>query len=321
MSKILVTGGAGFIGSSLVDALMLSKLHQIVVFDNFSTGRIDNVDRWLGSSNFSLIRGDMLDTLSLKKAVNACDTVCHLSANPIVAQGDTDTKIDYEQNLAATYYLLEAMRESHFCKKIMFTSTSAVYGESGLKPVLENYSPMKPVSLYGATKLACEAMISGYSHMFNLASVVVRLANVIGPVSTHGVVYDFISKLSANSKCLEILGDGKQNKSYLHIDDCVSGLVQVLKRLGQAKIEIFNMGSDDTITVSQIAKIIIDELSLNSVEERFIDRFDGRGWKGDVKEYLLNSSKLKSIGWKAELSSKDAVIKSVRAYLNKKIVR
>jgi UDP-glucose 4-epimerase len=319
MNKILVTGGAGFIGSYLIDALMHSKNYHIIAFDNLSTGKSNNIEDWVKHPNFKFMHADVLDHLSLEKAVNTSDTVCHLAANPFVAVGATNTKIDYEQNLSATFNLLEAMRKSPSCKKIIFTSTSAIYGEADVMPTSERYSPLKPISLYGATKLACEAMISSYCYMFDMSSIVVRLANIIGPVSTHGVIYDFITKLKANSEYLEILGNGKQNKSYLHIKDCINGLVQLLGLLGKVKFEIFNMGSDDTITVSEIAEIVINELSLNSVDRRLIDKFDGRGWSGDVREYLLDSSKLKAIGWTAELNSKEAVTRSVREYINKKI--
>jgi UDP-glucose 4-epimerase len=317
MSKILVTGGAGFIGSSLVSALMQSHDHLIIVFDNLSTGYRTNISNWLNNSNFQFIHADMLDTSSLKKTVDTCDIVCHLAANPLVALGAIDTKVDYEQNLLATYNLLEAMRKSAHCKKIIFTSSSAIYGEVEKMPTPEKYSPLKPISLYGASKLACEAMISGYCHMFNMSSVVLRLANIIGRVNSHGVIYDFIVKLKANSTYLDILGNGQQNKSYLYIDDCINGLVMLLEVLADMKFEIFNMGSDDTITVLEIAEIVINELSLSKVDKRFINKFDGRGWNGDVKEYLLECSKLKAIGWRAENNSRNAVIRCVKEYLNK----
>lgn len=317
MNNILVTGGAGFIGSHIINALMHSN-YRIIAFDNLSTGRSGNIAKWVGYHNFKFIQADILDPLSLEKAVNVSDTVCHLAANPDVALGATNTKIDFEQNIFATYNLLEAMRKSPSCKKIIFTSTSAIYGEADVMPTSESYSPLKPISLYGATKLACEAMISSYCYMFDMSCIVVRLANIIGSVSAHGVIHDFITKLKTDPDYLEILGNGKQSKSYLHIKDCINGLVQLLGFLGKVKFEIFNMGSDDTITVSEIAEIVINELSLDPVDKRFIDKFDGGGWNGDVREFLLDCSKLKSIGWTAELNSKNAVTRSVREYVNKK---
>jgi UDP-glucose 4-epimerase len=321
MSRILVTGGAGFIGSSLIDALMRSKEdHQVIAFDNLSRGRIENISNWLGNQNFTFIQGDMLDHLLLENAVEGCDTVFHLAANPIVALGTTDSKTDYQQNLLTTYNLLEAMKKSPGCKKVIFTSTSAVYGEAKVMPTAETYSPLKPISLYGATKLACEAIISGYCHMFDMSSVIVRLANIIGPVNTHGVIYDFLIKLKDNPTQLDVLGNGKQNKSYLYIEDCTNALIKLLKMLDETStttiFEIFNIGSDDTITVLEIADIIIHKLSLSNVKIRLIDSLHGRGWKGDVKEYLLDSSKLKTKGWKAEFDSRNAVIRTVEEFLN-----
>ena len=320
MSKILVTGGAGFIGSSLINTLMGSKEHhhQVIAFDNLSRGRIENISNWLGRPNFTFIHGDMLDPLLLENIVESCDTVFHLAANPIVALGRTDSTTHYQQDLLATYNLLEAMKKSPRCKKVIFTSTSAVYGEAEIMPTIETYSPLRPISLYGATKLACEAIISGYCHMFDMSSVVVRLANIIGPLNTHGVIYDFIIKLKDNPTHLDVLGNGKQNKSYLYIEDCINALLKLLKMSDEitTTFEIFNVGSDDTITVLEIADIIIHKLSLNNVNIRFVDPLHGRGWKGDVKEYHLDCSKLKAKGWKSRFDSRSAVICTVEEFLN-----
>jgi UDP-glucose 4-epimerase len=177
MNNFLVTGGAGFIGSSLVNRLMQSKKGRVIVFDNLSKGRHD-YSKWSDNSSFKFIQADMLDTISLKEAVNDCNIVFHLAANPDVRQATTNTKIDYEQNLLATYNLLEAMRSSSNCKKIIFTSSSTVYGEPEIMPTSEKYSPLIPISLYGATKLACEAMISAYCHMFNISGIVLREGDV-----------------------------------------------------------------------------------------------------------------------------------------------
>jgi UDP-glucose 4-epimerase len=322
-SRILVTGGAGFIGSSLIHTLMSSKEHhhEVIAFDNLSRGRIENISNWLGRPNFTFIQGDMLDPLLLENVVESCDTVFHLAANPIVALGRTDSKTDYQQNLLATYNLLEAMKKSLRCKKVIFASTSTVYGEAEIMPTIETYSPLKPISLYGATKLACEAIISGYCHMFDMSSVIVRLANVIGLLNTRGVIYDFIIKLKDNPTHLEVLGNGKQNKSYLYIEDCINALLKLLKMSDEEtttkSFEIFNVGSDDTITVLEIADIIIHKLSLSNVNIRLIDPLHGRGWKGDVKEYLLDCSKLKAKGWKPRFDSRSAVIRTVEEFLNR----
>jgi UDP-glucose 4-epimerase len=320
MNNFLVTGGAGFIGSSLVNRLMQSKKGRVIVFDNLSKGRHD-YSKWSDNSSFKFIHADMLDTISLKEAVNDCNIVFHLAANPDVRQATTNTKIDYEQNLLATYNLLEAMRSSSNCKKIIFTSSSTVYGEPDIMPTSEKYSPLMPISLYGATKLACEAMISAYCHMFNISGIVLRLANVVGPTSTHGVIHDFITKLSSsttvNPKYLDVLGDGKQNKSYLYIDDCINALTHVMKIENERAFEIFNAGSKDRIDVLNIANIVIKELSLDNISIRLTGGVEGRGWKGDVKEMLLDSSKLETSGWTLKYSSREAVVLTVREIVSR----
>ena len=315
MDKILITGGAGFIGSALTQTL--TKLEdEIIVYDNLSTGTMSSISSVWDSPKFTFMQEDMLDLSSLTKAVDLSDVVFHLAANPEVKIGFTNTKIDYEQNVHATYNLLEAMRNSPRCKKLIFTSTSTVYGDAQTVPTPETYAPLSPISLYGASKLACEALISGYSHMFNMSSTVVRLANVVGPESTHGVIYDFINKLSSNPKFLEILGDGKQNKSYLFIDDTIRALIEAAKI--EKTFEIVNAGSNDNIDVREIAQIVIKELSLGEVGLRFTGGIEGRGWKGDVKEMLLDSSKLERTGWNLRFRSREAVVLAARGMISSK---
>lgn len=314
MSKVLVTGGAGFIGSSLVEALVPLE-DKIIVYDNLSTGSKENISGLLDSPNLTLIQGDVLDQSSLKKAVNNSDIVFHLAANTDVRIGSTDTKLDYEQNVLATYNLLEAMKNSKSCRKLVFTSTSTIYGDAKIMPTSESYAPLKPISLYGGSKLACEAIISGYCHMFNLSGVVVRLANVVGPLSRHGVIYDFVSKLSANPKYLDVLGDGKQDKSYLYIDDCTDALLKAAKI--EETFEIVNAGSKDKIHVADIANIVIRELCLGDVIIRYTGGIDGRGWIGDVKEMLIDTSVLEGLGWKVRYNSREAVILAARGMISR----
>ncbi len=318
MSKLLVTGGAGFIGSHLVRTLTtLSGYDQIIAYDNLSTGKIDNIATLLGRNNFNFIQSDLLDPDTLEKTVDTCDAVFHLAASSNVPLGVVNSQIDYEQNLMTTYNLLEAMRKSPHCKKMIFASTSAIYGEADKQPISEIYSPLEPISLYGATKLACESLVSGYCHMFDMSSVIVRLANIIGP-GMHGVIQDFISKLTTNPKYLEILGNGMQRKSYLYISDCIDALIKLLQIVETKTFDIFNIGSDDNITVSDIADIIIHELHLSDVERKFIDKYDGRGWIGDVKEFMLDCSKMKQSGWHPRFRSKEAIIVTIKEYLTKK---
>jgi len=305
-SSALVTGGAGFIGSHLVDALMERNV-RVTVLDNLSGGRLSNISTWLKNPRFKFIMGDMLNPEDLKKALENCEIVFHLAANPNVKIGAFNTRIDYEQNILATYNLLEALRENDECKNIVFTSTSTVYGEAEKMPTPEDYGPLKPISLYGASKLACEALISGYSHLFGFKSVICRLANIVGSRSGHGVIYDFINKLRNNPKTLEVLGDGTQRKSYLYVKDCVEAMILAAEK-SSSQVEIYNIGSEDSVNVVAVAKIVIEEMGLKDVEIRYTGGVDGgRGWKGDVKVMLLDISKIKSLGWKPKLNSAEAV--------------
>jgi UDP-glucose 4-epimerase len=318
LSKILITGGAGFIGSSLTDEFMRSK-NQVIIYDNFSRGSKFNISNWKNSLSFKVIKADMLDRFSLSKAVDSCDIVFHLAANPEVRVGSSNTKVDYEQNVLGTYNLLEALKDSTKCKKIVFASTSTVYGEPDMIPTSENYSPLMPISLYGASKLACEALVSGYCHMFNISGIALRLANIIGPRSTHGVIWDFINKLIGDPTKLDILGDGTQNKSYLFIDDCVRAftLARILTERNENNFDILNVGSMDRVDVLSIAKIIMEELSLHKVKLNVTGGPEGRGWNGDVKDMLLDCSKLEGLGWKATHNSAQAVYLTTRGILSK----
>ena len=215
-------------------------------------------------------------------------------------------KVDYEQNVLATYNLLDVMKMSLSCKSIVFASTSTVYGEARIIPTPESYGPLRPISLYGASKLACESLISGFSHTFGFRGAILRLANIVGPRSSHGIVYDFIRKLQSNPRVLEVLGDGRQSKSYLYIDDCINAFLLAAERMGT--VEIYNVGSEDKIDVLSIGRIIADELGLGSVDFRCNGGVDGgRGWNGDVKDMLLDISKLKMLGWRARLRSSEAI--------------
>jgi len=309
--NLLVTGGAGFIGSALIPVL-LNKGYHVIVVDHLLTSKKRSLDQFLSHGNFEFLLLDLVDSTKLREVVKKCDLVFHLAANAEVRTGQYDTDIDFENNIIATRNVLECMRTSDKCKKIIFTSSSVVYGEPFIVPTPENYGPLKPISLYGASKLACEALIGGYVGMFNLDAVIFRLANVIGPSSRHGVIFDFFGKLARSSgKQLEILGDGTQNKSYLHIDDCINALILGLNEF-QSPLEIFNVGSDDQVDTNTIAQIIITELGLHPEIFHSSKSKDGRGWIGDIKNMLLSTDKLKKIGWKINYSSKDSVSLTVR---------
>jgi len=312
---ILITGGAGFIGGHLVDALMTEGA-VIRVIDNLSSGSLDNVKRWLGKVSFKFIKGDLLDKDDLKRATEECEVVFHLAANPEVRVGSIKPEIHFEQNILSTYYLLEALRRFGNADLFVFTSSSTVYGDASVIPTPEDYGPLKPISIYGASKLASEALISSYACTYGFKAIICRLANIVGPRSRHGVIYDFIKKLKSNPKELEILGDGTQRKSYLYIDDCVSAMLKILEK-SKGKVEIFNIGSEDWVDVKTIAQIVTEEMGLKDVSFRFTGGVDGgRGWIGDVKCMLLSIEKLKALGWKPRLNSAEAVKKTTRMLLS-----
>ena len=249
MNTVLVTGGAGFIGSHLIDRL-ISDGYFVFCIDNFSSGKKEYVSHHK-KTDFELIEGDVLDKKTLRSSMNHCETVFHLSANPDVRLGEKDTKVHFQQNIQATYSVLEAMKKCGI-KNIVFTSTSTVYGDAKELPTPEDYGPLVPISLYGASKLACEALISSYCHTFGMQSVIYRFANVVGSRSTHGVTYDFVQKLKKNPHELEILGDGNQMKSYLYITDCIEAMMFGLSK-SRKNVEIFNIGSKYWIDVREIS--------------------------------------------------------------------
>lgn len=313
--KVLVTGGAGFIGSHLVDALMTQGA-KVCVFDNLTSGTLQNIKPWLDNPNFTFIKGDLLDSADLKGLRNNhYELVFHLAANPEVRVGSANPNIHFQQNLTATHNLLENLRKTGTTSTLIFTSTSTVYGEPTKIPTPENYSPLTPISIYGATKLASEALISAYAHTYNFKAVIYRLANIVGSRSKHGVIHDFIQKLRKNSRELEILGDGTQNKSYLYITDCIEAMLLGLEK-SKSQIEIYNIGSEDQINVKTIAQIVVQEMKLKNVKLTYTGGVDGgRGWKGDVKNMLLGISKIKSLGWEPKLNSRQAVRTTARTFI------
>lgn len=310
-NKILVTGGAGFIGSHLVDCLT-EKGNRITVFDNLSSGKIGFIENHLENPDFTLIKGDLLDHKAIERACKDIDLVFHVAANPDVRLGASDTKIHFDQNILATYNLLEAMRKNSV-KKVAFTSTSTIYGEAHIMPTPENYGPLLPISLYGASKLACEALITSYSHTFDMQAWIFRFANIVGPRSTHGITVDFIRKLQENPIQLEILGDGKQEKSYLHVSECVDAILFAIEK-SKEDVNIFNIGSEDTISATGIGRAIVEEMKLSEV--KFVYTGGSRGWKGDVPRMRLDIEKLKDIGWKPAYTSERSVRETARTLLD-----
>jgi UDP-glucose 4-epimerase len=312
MEKILVTGGAGFIGSHLADVLK-TRGANISVFDNLAAGTLENIKRWRKDTNFNFIKGDLLSKSDLAKIEKTrFETVFHLAANPEVRIGSTNPDIHFQQNIVATHNLLESIRKTKNKPTLIFTSTSTVYGEPAKMPTPEDYAPLKPISTYGASKLACEALISAYAHTYGFKAIIYRLANIVGPRNKHGVIHDFVQKLKTNPKELEILGDGNQNKSYLYINDCIEAMLIGLEKTN-SQVEIYNVGSEDQITVKTIAEIVVEEMRLKNVQFKFTGGVDGgRGWRGDVKNMLLDITKIKSLCWKPKHNTKQAIKKATQ---------
>lgn len=316
--NILVTGGAGFIGSHLVDALV-GRGDNVTVLDNLSSGRLGNLRIARASGKCSLIRRD----LKVEPLLDLSDfeSIFHLAANPEVRVGSTNPSVHFNENIVSTYNLLEAVRKHGDVKLFAFASTSTVYGEAGKIPTGEDYGPLKPISTYGASKLACESLIAAYSSSYGFRAVILRLANVIGPRSTHGIIYDLVNKLKANPRELEILGDGTQAKSYLHVSDCISGIVTAVDKLDE-RVGILNVGGEDQINVLRIADVVCEEMGLKNVKVECRDTLgDGRGWVGDVKLMRLDVSKLERLGWKPNMNSETAIRSAARSVISELSVR
>ncbi len=302
--KIVVTGGAGFIGSHVVDRLVAEN-HEIVVLDNLSSGNEEFLAHHFSNDNFRFQKVDLLHD-DITRFFEDVDAVWHLAANPEVRLGAENTRVHLEQNVIATYNVLEAMRLNGV-RRMLFTSTSTVYGEADQLPTPEEYPP-EPISLYGASKLACEAFIASYCHTFGLQAWLFRFANVIGKRSTHGVIYDFINKLRNNPKELEILGDGTQTKSYIYVSDCIEAMHAGLQAAGKSRVHIFNIGTTDMTSVTRIAELVCEAMHA-SPEFKFTG--GKRGWIGDVPVMLLDASKLNTLGWEQEYTSEEAVKKAI----------
>ena len=307
--KVLVTGGAGFMGSHLVDYLIEGG-GEVRVIDDLSAGSLGNLRRWESDPGLSFVKGDLLSPGEVLGALDGCDAVYHLAANPEVRASRASPEDHFRQNVEATYSLLEAVRKVGGVDLLVFASSSTVYGEADVVPTPEDYGPLKPISHYGASKLAAEALVSAYASMYGFRAVIFRFANIVGLRSNHGVIYDFVAKLRDNQKTLEVLGDGSQSKSYLHVDDCVRGMTLGAEKASE-KVEVLNLGSDDRVSVMEIAEIVIKEMGVEGCEVCLTGGVDGgRGWAGDVKVMHLDSSRLRSLGWRPRMSSLEAVRKT-----------
>jgi UDP-glucose 4-epimerase len=312
MRKAIVTGGAGFIGSHVVDEL-LSKGMEVTVIDDMRSGQPQVVEAHRKHPSYRFVKLDLLKKKELIAACKGADFVFHLAANADIRGGMTNTSIDLEQNVLATHNVLEAMRLNDI-KGMAFTSSAAVYGTQKVFPTTED-TPKKQTSLYGASKIAAEAFIEAYSEYYGFSSSVFRFVSIIGERYPHGVVIDFYRKLKADPKALEILGDGKQKKSFLYVKDCVAGMMLCAEK-ARPGVEAYNLGQNYTVSVTEIADMVVREMGLRGVEYRYAG--GEIGWVGDQPMVLLSTKKIESLGWKPTLAIEEGVRRTV-CYLMKNV--
>lgn len=305
----LVTGGAGFIGSHIVDRLVLEGW-RVRVLDNFSSGRPENLSHHGGV--MEVLRADLKDAEAVLEAVRGVEVVFHFAANPEVRVSTTNPEVHFNENVIATFNLLEAIRRSGV-GQLVFASSSSVYGEPETIPVDES-APIRPVSVYGASKAACENLIHAYTRLYGLRAVVLRYANVVGPRLRHGVVYDFIVKLLKNPKELEILGDGTQTRSYVHVNDAVEATLIAWKKAA-GNFEVYNVGNEDWVTVNEVAETIASAMGLKEVKHTYKPVLHGIGWPGDVKRVALTIDKIKNLGWRPSMRSREALSHTTKSIL------
>jgi UDP-glucose 4-epimerase len=301
--RVLVTGGAGFIGSHVVDRLV-NEGFRVRVVDNLSSGRLVNIKRHVDSSAIELVVGDLKDPEVALRVVDGVDTVFHYAANPEVRVSTVNPEVHFNENIVATFNLLEAMRKRNV-GELVFASSSSVYGEPLEIPVGED-APVKPVSIYGASKASCENLIHAYAKLYGFKAIALRYANVAGPRLRHGVIWDFIVKLRENPLELEILGDGEQVRSYIYIDDAVEATMTAWRKTS-SYFEVYNVASEDWITINELADIVIETMGLKNVEKKYKPILHGVGWLGDVKKIALRIDKIKRQGFKPSMNSRETV--------------
>jgi len=304
--KVLVTGGAGFIGSHLVDVL-IGKGHEVLVFDNLSSGRMEFLKQHKKNPAFKFVKGNLLDLESISKQMKGVEMVFHLAANPDARAAIRDTSIDLNLETIATYNVLEAMRRNDV-GRIIFSSSGTVYGDAFSKPLAEDYGPLFPISLYGAGKLASEGLISAFGGTFGFQAWIFRFTNIVGPRATHGVIYDFVNKLKINPNELQVLGNGTQAKPYLHVSDCVGGILFGLDH-AKDKLNCYHLAVEGATSVRKIAEWTAKYYGTNP---KIIYGTEDRGWPGDISQVLLDTAKAQKLGWHASMTSDQAAERSVR---------
>lgn len=312
MKKYFIVGGAGFIGSHLVKNILSEDNDaKVIAYDNFSSGKMWHLEDVQSNSNLTIIKQDVKDKDNLVKAMKGAQIVYHFASNPDISKAISHPDIDFWEGIYLINNVLEAMRVNNI-KDIFYASGSGVYGDAGSLSLDEDYPLKLPISTYGASKLASEAMICSYCYMFGMNGVSFRLTNVVGPRQTHGVAYDFLKKLTLNLKELLILGDGNQSKSYIYITDVISAM-RLLESSGIEGFSYYNVATLDYLEVKVIADIVVEVMGLKGVKYSY--GHDRKGWKGDVPVVRMNSDKIRKLGWSNKYDSKQAVQKAVISML------
>jgi len=311
--RYLIAGGAGFIGSHFTDRLLADRsVNAVTLYDNFSSGREWHYEHHRDDARLRVIRNDVKNLDALTEAMRGHDVVIHLASNPDIARAASEPEIDFHEGTLLTNNIVEAMRRSA-TRSILYASGSGIYGDLGEKEVDEDYGPLIPISTYGASKLAGEALISSYCHMFEFTGRVFRFGNVVGPRQTHGVGFDFVRQLLKDPRKLRILGDGSQSKSYVHVRDVVEAVLLAARR-AEERFAVYNVATD-YITVKEIAALAVECAELDRWNVEFEYTGGERGWKGDVPIVRLKTDRIRSLGWVAGSGSREALRDSMLAML------
>jgi len=313
LGKCFVTGVAGFIGSHLAQYL-LAQGNAVTGYDNLSSGKKEWLNPFLSNPQFRFIKGDLLDLSALRGAARGHDVVFHFAANTDIPGGNKNPRVDFANCIVGTFNTLEAMRVNGV-RQLIFASSSTVFGEPPVRPTPEDVGPLLPISHYGAGKLAGEGMISAYCHLYGIHAWMFRFGNVVGARMGHGIIYDFIRKLEANPEELEILGDGKQEKNYFLVEDCIRGILFAFERARENPCDVFNLGTETTVTAEEIGRIVAEEMGLKGVRFRFTG--GSQGWPGDVPRVIYDVNRMKRLGWEPKHSSAEAVRIAARRLLGK----
>lgn len=307
----MIVGGAGFIGSHLADGLLgHAATEQVMLFDNFTSGREWHYEAHKNDPRFKIVCGDVSDLNALVEAMRGHEVVIHLASNPDIARAAVEPEIDFYQGTVLTNNVVEAMRRAGV-PRLLYASGSGVYGDIGETEAHEDMGPLTPVSTYGASKLAGEGLISSYCFMFGLTGCAFRFGNVVGARQTHGVGFDFVRRLVADPTKLRILGNGKQSKSYIHVSDVVSAVL-LANTHSKKSFDVFNVATGDYITVTEIADLAVEVVGLKQRPE-FEYTGGDRGWKGDVPIVRLNTDRIRSLGWKNEFNTREALRASLKS--------